>query len=160
MVSLVVDFKLFFLLLVFSLLLLLVSCSFILDCYLFCLSWVFPHFVDCLIVSSLPLLINLHLIVVLPLRRNLYEIMNFMLIEIQMIWSTPIIITHAHCDQENHDGGQHNWPEPVRLCGRGVGAAYCYQGSLEPHEPGIWLWIFISNEFRTKRELGEIFIIK
>ena len=79
MVSLVVDVKL----LMFSSLLLLVSCSFILDCYLFCLSLVFPHFVDCLIVSSLPLLINLHLIVVLPLRENLYEILNLILIEIQ-----------------------------------------------------------------------------
>ena len=157
MVLLAVDFKLFLLLLVFSLLLLLVSCSFILDCYFFCLSWVFPHFVDCLIVSSLPLLINLHLIVVFPLRRNLNEIMNSILIEIQMIWSMPIIIPHANCDQENHDEDQHNGPEPGRWCGPKAGAAYCYQDSLEPHEPGIWLWIFISNEFRPKSEFGEIF---
>ena len=70
-----------------------------------------------------------------------------------MIWSTPIIIRHAHCDQENDDEDQHKGPEPGRLCGRGVGEAYCYQGSLEPHEPGIWLWIFSSNEFRAKSDL-------
>ena len=69
-----------------------------------------------------------------------------------MIWSTLIIIPSAHCDQEKHED-QHNWPEPERWCGPKVGAAYCYQGSLEPHEPGIWLWIFSSNEFRAKSDL-------